>query len=273
MLLELCEYLVATPAPLHFEQLWVDHNGRVRVLDFALATSPEPRMEPIDLVARVVRELLQSASHPGVIEGIPSRASAMLARLVDPKQRSGMTLAGVYGELRASRARPIRLTAGRRAAQMACAAAGLAAAAIVLARVALVGSDGSSALGRAPQLAEFAAAHTSIAVALTAAVALAIALAAKLGGALWLSLFRLGLRTRSGRPATDAHAMVRAAVLWAPPLAALWVWNFDPQIASTPTAVALGIAAAWCAAQFASAVIAPADSLVDKLAGTRVAAK
>jgi len=78
--LELCAYMLATPMPLHFEQLWIDHNGRLRVLDFALATSPEPRMEPLDLLARVVRELLQTASHPGVIEGIPARSSAMLAR-------------------------------------------------------------------------------------------------------------------------------------------------------------------------------------------------
>jgi hypothetical protein len=273
MLLELCEYLVATPMPLHFEQLWVDHNGRVRVLDFALATSPEPRMEPLDLLARVVRELLQSASHPGAIEGIPARSGAMLARLADAKQREKLTLASVYEELRSPSARPIRLTLARRVAQMACAGASLAFMALAIARAAAVASDGSSAWTKAPTLAEFDRAHTPVTVAIGASIVLAIALAAKLGGAAWLSLFRLGLRMQGGRPASGARCAARAAIAWAPLLAALATWNFDTEFARTSTQVVFGLAAFFYGAQFASSFAQPGGSLVDRLAGTRIAPK
>jgi len=83
---------------------------------------------------------------------------------------------------------------------MICVGAAFAFAAFASARGSLIASEGSSALTAAPSASELIRAHTQIAIGVVMLLALAIVLAAKLNGGAWLSLFRLGLRTQSGRP-------------------------------------------------------------------------
>jgi len=89
----------------------------------------------------------------------------------------------------------------------------------------------------------------------------------------WLSLFRLGLRTASGRPASSARCAARAAIVWAPLFGALLTWNFDTEFARMSTQIAFGAAAFCYGSQFASSLAQPGVSIVDRLARTRIAAK
>jgi hypothetical protein len=131
----------SVPERLGIGQVWVEPNGRVRVLDFALPTGSgvesacPPAATPLGLLRQVAALALEGfpRSAPGAVRApVPPHAVPMLGRLFADGPASYHTLDEVHRDLHETHAHPAEVTPAIRGAQLGIQAAVLATGLIVM---------------------------------------------------------------------------------------------------------------------------------------------
>lgn len=246
LLTELADFLTLDPRPRHLEQLWIESGGRLRVLDFAVGSSPEAALEPRALLARLARELNAGTGPSGA--GDPARA---LLRELAQESGSIPDVARAAERLADPRVAPHELGGTQRLLQSSVAG-------LPLAALAALGWTGALPQGVSP---------AALAAAL---IALSTLAAAALQGALSLRLFGMTLADADGRPASRGRAALRALLAQLPlGGAAAGVELLRPLDALAWFAL---LALALLAAAHAASVLqSPSRGTFERVTGTRVA--
>ncbi len=205
------------------------------------------RLAQHELLARVVREIQNTAPSTVGLEGASDEARGMLRELASGRAGGETTLAAALDALRSRAGRPRLVSVPVRAVQSAAAFVPPAAGALAL----LHAYDNGTRLALA---------------ALAVLAGLSVALGGVFRVTLTLKLLHLELRRADSRAPSRARCALRAALGWAPWLALAATSGIE----SIPTYASLGV---LCVVHFALLASDPQRGLFDRLAGTRVVAR
>jgi hypothetical protein len=260
LLLELAEALSSAEASDYLlGQLWVDRNGRLKLLPFAIQEGEARRMNAVQLIGQAARILI--GDEQVLPRDMPGCGDDVLQRILGVKHGYA-DVASVSAALAPMTQGPLAVTRRQRGFQALLTSMGIGSVTIVLMVTLAMTND------QALQLPDPDRDRIVAALAITGLIcAVCVPFSALTRGGLLFRVFGMMLRTRRGKPAGALLYGLRTMLFLLPAICMLGIWA---TLASVSTLTAALTTLGIYGTALAGSIVWPHATLVDRLLGTRI---